>query len=208
MHDQQSIAEIRGLGVSAIFFSSFGTLWMVLSFHAWRILNVATGMAIAAVAALLLFSAVTLLRSAKRESTETDNLATLRALKWINVTLGVAIAGLCFALGHAHLDAYIPSALTALVGLHKFALARTYRFKPYYATGAVLLIWAVGSATFIPLDSLAGIASFGTGTIVWLYAAVVQLYAWRGLRKNSGIEQVCTQPSGCKLFRTRSMIPR
>jgi hypothetical protein len=112
MHENQTIAEIRGIGVSAIFFSSFGTLWMVLSFHAWGILNFATGLAIAIVAALLLLSAVTLLQSAKKSSSEAGNHATPRAIRWINVTLGVAIAGLCFALSHAHLDAYIPSALT------------------------------------------------------------------------------------------------
>jgi len=200
MHENQTIAEIRGIGVSAIFFSSFGTLWMVLSFHAWGILNFATGLAIAIVAALLLLSAVTLLQSAKKSSSEAGNHATPRAIRWINVTLGVAIAGLCFALSHAHLDAYIPSALTALVGLHKFALARTYRYKPYYVTGAVLLAWAASSTAIIPPDSLPGIASFGTGVIVWLYAIITLLYAWHDMRKIKRLNESVLNPPDAGSF--------
>jgi len=181
--------EIRRLAASAIFFSSFGAIWLALAFHAWKILSVTAGLSIALGAALLLSIAVTLLRNSKRGAAEAANPAKARARNWINVILGVAITGLYFAMSRMHLDPYFPSALTALVGLHKFALARAFQFVPYRVVGAVLLAWAIGSAAFIPPEQLPGWACLGTGVMLWLSAAVTLSLAWSAIRQSTYTRQ-------------------
>jgi hypothetical protein len=95
-----------------------------------------------------------------------------RAFAWINVIQWVAIFLVIVALGKLHLDAYFTSAITAIIGLHMFPLARLFHYPLHYATGALLVGWAVASAVFVQADQMQGTTAMGTGGILWISAAV------------------------------------
>jgi hypothetical protein len=84
----------------------------------------------------------------------------INAIQWIAVTLTA------FTFVRLHLDAYIMSAITAIVGLHMFPLARLFRYRPHYLTGGLLCVWAAASAIFLPLDRMQGLTAMGTGILL------------------------------------------
>ena len=101
-----------------------------------------------------------------------DDPATGRAFARINAVEWIAVAAVAFTLARLHLDAYLMCAITAIVGLHMFPLARLFRYWPHYVAGAVMLAWAAASALMTPVGQLQGTSALGTGMILWLSAAV------------------------------------
>jgi hypothetical protein len=95
---------------------------------------------------------VYLFREAKRWPRVPDDPAVGRAFGWINAIQWIAVRAVAFTLAKLRLDAYIPSAITAIVGLHMFPLARIFRYPAHYRAGAILLAWAVASVVFVPVD--------------------------------------------------------
>ena len=69
------------------------------------------------------------------------------------------------------MDAYTTSAITTIVGLHLFPLARLFRYPLHYLTGGLLVVWAAASAALVPMAEMQGTTSLGTGVILWLSAA-------------------------------------
>jgi len=86
--------------------------------------------------------------------------------------------------GRLHFDAYIPSAITLIVGLHMFPLAKLFHYAQHYVTGTVLVGWALASAVFVPVNEMQGTAALGTGIILWA-SAVVSLAT--GLKAAAGV---------------------
>jgi hypothetical protein len=64
-----------------------------------------------------------------------------------------------------------------------FPLGRIFRYPAHYRAGAILLAWAVASVVFVPVADLQSIAALGTGTILWLSAAVTLTLAFRAARR-------------------------
>ena len=93
-------------------------------------------------------------------------------LAWINAIQWTAVAIVAFSFAKLHIDAYVISAITAIIGLHMFPLARLFRYPIHYATGAVLVAWAAASAMLVPVEQMQGTAALGTGIILWLSAIV------------------------------------
>jgi hypothetical protein len=85
---------------------------------------------------------------------------------------------------------YIPSAITAIVGLHMFPLGRIFHYPAHYRAGAIMLAWAVASVVFVPVEELQGIAALGTGVILWISAAVTLALALQAARQSAQM-QVC-----------------
>ncbi len=185
MQKIQTANQLRGMATGAIFGAGFGAVWLAssLSFMQW--LSAATISGVLLGLAVLISTAIYLLREAKRWPHVPDDPAVIRAFAWINAIQWLAIFVVAFVLARLRLYAYIPSAITAIVGLHMFPLARIFRYRPHYRSGAIMLAWAVASVVFVPLDYLPSIAAFGTGILLWFSASVTLILALRDARQSA-----------------------
>ena len=190
MQTIQTANQLGGRAIGAIFFTCFGTGWLFLALIAKQQIKFATVTAIMVGMTLLLLAALNLLRLSKRWPRVPDDPAVGRAFGWINAAQWIAVAAVAFTLSKLRLDVYIPSAITAIVGLHMFPLGRIFRYPAHYRAGAILLAWAVASVVFVPVDDLQSIAALGTGMILWLSAVVTLALAFRAARRS-------TEPLAC-----------
>ena len=170
-----------------MFFAAFGTGWLFLSLAAKQLIAFATVSSVLVGMLALLLAALYLLRQAKRWPGAPADPSIRRAFGWINAIQWAAVFVAAFTLGKLHLDAYETSAITAIIGLHLFPLARLFRYALHYATGLVLLGWAVASAVFVPVEKMQGTAALGTGVILWLSAAATLAIAFKAARQASPI---------------------
>jgi len=164
--------QLSGRAIGSIFFACFGTGWLFLALAAKQIINPATVAGTLVGMVTLLLTAAYLLHRARRWPRVPDDPAIGRAFGWVNAIQWIAIAVIAFTLGKLHLDAYTPSAVAGIVGLHLFPLARLFRYPLHHATGVLLVGWAAGSAVFVPVAEMQGTAALGTGIILWLSAVV------------------------------------
>jgi hypothetical protein len=171
-----------------MFCAGFGALWLVLSLLARQQLGVAAVAGIALGLAAQLVGAMYLLRLAKRWPRVPDDPAVGRAFAWINAIEWIAVAVVAFTLNRLRLDAYIMSAITAIVGLHMFPLGRIFHYPAHYRSGAVMLAWAVTSVAFLPVEHLQGIAALGTGVILWVSGALTLAQAIPAGRQSVSLE--------------------
>jgi hypothetical protein len=171
--------QLRGRAIGSIFFACFGAAWLFMALAARQSINAASAAGTLAGMAALLLAAIYLLRQAKRWPCVPNDPATGRAFGWVNAIQWIAIAVTAFMLGRLHLVAYTPSAVTCIVGLHMFPLARLFRYPLHHATGALLVGWAVVSAASVPVAEMQGTAALGTGIILWLSSAVTLVIGLR-----------------------------
>ncbi len=172
MNNAQTANAFSGRAIGSIFFAGFGALWLALSLYAMERLRVATVFGVLVGAAVLLLAALYLLRQAKKWPRVTDDPAVGRYFGWINAIQWTAVAIVALSFTKLHIDAYIVSAITAIIGLHLFPLARLFRYPLHYGTGTLLVAWAAASAMLVPAEQMQGTAALGTGIILWLSAAV------------------------------------
>jgi hypothetical protein len=175
--------QLSGRAIGSMFFACFGTGWIFLALTAKQMINAATAIETVGGMITLLAAAAYLLRQAKRWPRVANDPGMGRAFAWVNAIQWIAIAATVVTLGRLHLDAYIPSAITAIVGLHMFPLARIFRYPLHYATGTVLVAWAGASALFVPVEQLQGNAALGTGMILWASAVVTLVLAMQAARQ-------------------------
>jgi len=171
--------QLSGRAIGAIFFTCFGTGWLFLGLAAKQIISPATVAGTMTGMVALLLTAAYLLRQAKRWPRVPNDPAIGRAFGWVNAMQWTLIFVTAFTLGRLHLDAYTPSAVAGIVGLHMFPLARLFRYPLHHATGALLVGWAAASAIFVPVTEMQGAAALGTGIILWLSAVVTLAIALR-----------------------------
>jgi hypothetical protein len=183
MKNMQTANQFSGRAIGSIFFAVFGALWLFLSLYVRQLLNVETISSLLIGLALVLGAALAVFRVAKQWPRVPEDPAKGRAFAWINAIQWIAISAVAFSFAKLHIDAYVLSAITAIVGLHLFPLARLFRYPMHYATGAVLVAWAAVSVLVVPVDHLQGIAALGTGLILWLSAAVTLVIAMQAARK-------------------------
>lgn len=174
--------NLGGRAVGALFFTGFGALWMVLALYAKQWLSAETAAAVACGTAALAAGALWLMGQAKRLPREEEDPAVARAFQRINIVQWAAIAVVAFGFARLGIDAYVISAITAIVGLHLFPLARVFRYPLHHVTGAVLVGWAAASLLLFPRNELQGSTALGTGGILWLSAATTILLATRTVR--------------------------
>jgi hypothetical protein len=170
MTSHQNANQISGRAIGALFFTAFGALWLMLSLYARETLSVATVTGVLLGVVALAWNAIYLLRAARRLPRAADDPRVGRIFAWVNGIQWIACFVAAFALGKLHLDAYVPSAITCVVGLHFFPLAWLFRYPLHHVTGAMLVAWSGLSALAVPAAELQGITSAGTGLILWLSA--------------------------------------
>jgi hypothetical protein len=164
--------QLSGRATGSIFFSGFGALWIALALYIKQTLTVDLAIGIGAGLAALLLTSCWLLRQAKHFPKLPENKFVSREFNRINAMQWIAIAVVGFTFARLHIDVYVLSAITAIVGIHMFPLAKLFRYPLHNVTGAALVVWASVSVLFVPADHLQGVTAIGTGIILWLSAAV------------------------------------
>jgi hypothetical protein len=189
--------QLSGRAIGAIFFAVFGALWISVALYVKQVLTVDFAIGIAAVFAALLLSAAWLLRQAKLFPKLPENPAVSREFNRINAIQWIAVAIVGFSFACLHIDAYVLSAITAIVGIHMFPLAKLFRYPLHNVTGAALVAWASASVLLFSADSLQGATAVGTGMILWISAATTLTMAAKlGLRprlsRSAGQNSLCS----------------
>ncbi|MGA2569974.1 MAG: hypothetical protein ABSF23_05600 [Terracidiphilus sp.] len=173
MQKELTANRLSGMATGVMFATGFGSGWLFWSLIARQKIAAGTATGVGMGTLVLLAAAAYVMRQAKRWPRVADVPGTGRAFAWINAIQWSAVAVVVFGSARMHWDAYVPSAITAIVGLHFYPLARLFRSPMHYVTGTVLVAWAVVSALIVPADQLQGAAALGTGAILWASAAVV-----------------------------------
>jgi len=185
--DDRSVEALRGRATGVLFLSGFGGLWFLLGLAASQRLSLPTACALAAGLAALVAGAVLLRRrSAALPPSTLDPEEQRRAGRTfgrVNAVQWAAIVLIAVVLGRLHLDAYTPAAVTVVVGLHFFPLARLFRSPQHHVTGAALVLWGAVCLLLVPRDVLQSTTAFGTGAVLWTAAAVTLARSFRQLRE-------------------------
>jgi len=174
--------RIGGRAIGALFFTGFGAIWLLVGLYAKERLSTTPVSLVACGTAALASGAFFLLRRAKELPRMPEDPAIMRVFKRINIIQWTAVAVVAIAFAHFGLSAYVASAITAIVGLHMFPLARLFRYPQHHLTGAALVGWAAASVLLFPKDEMQGPTALGTGAILWLSALVTLALATRGVR--------------------------
>ena len=186
--------QLSGRAIGAIFFAVFGALWIGIALYVKQILTLDFAIGIGAALAALLLSAFWLLRQAKLYPKLPENRAMIREFNRINAIQWAVVAVVGVSFSRLHMEAYLLSAITAIVGIHLFPLAKLFRYPLHNVTGAVLVAWASASMLCVSADRLQGVTAIGTGIILWLSAATTLVIAARiALRPRMG--QTGNQPA-------------
>jgi len=185
MRKIQTENQLSGRAIGVLFFAGFGALWLALGLYAQERLRTATVSGVLLGLAVLVLAALYQLREAKRWPRVPEDPAVSRTFIRVNVVQWIAVAVVAFTFAELHIEAFVISAITAVVGLHMFPLARLFRYPPHYVAGAVLVAWAAASAVFLPVDRMQGIAALGTGAILWSSAAVNLALAFLAARQSA-----------------------
>lgn len=168
-------ARALGRSYGALFFSCFGACWLLLSAYAFGELK-AFAM-IGTCLGLLAFFWICLstLRRAKQlggDEPESDErkrddrlFGVVNAVQWVVVFL---IFTFFPKLGYG--DFAIPAVLL-VVGLHFFALPRSYRYRSNLVTGMALTVWAIACPLLFKGDRMIGFVALGGGVVLWCSAA-------------------------------------
>jgi len=185
--DDRSGEALRGRATGVLFLSGFGALWFLLGLAASQRLSLPTACALAAGLVALVAGTVLLRRRsaalpASRLDPEEQRQAG-RTFGRVNAAQWAAIVLIAVVLGRLHLDAYTPAAVTVVVGLHFFPLARLFRSPQHHVTGAALVLWGAVCLLLVPRDVLQSTSAFGTGAILWTAAAVTLVRSFRQLRE-------------------------
>jgi hypothetical protein len=177
--------QLRGRAIGSMFFAGFGTGWLFLALTAKQLITLINVFAVMLGMVILFLAALYLLRQSKRWPREPNDPAMRRAFGWINAVQWTTVAIVAFSFAKLHIDAYVISAITAIIGLHMFPLARLFHYPLHYATGAILIAWSVASAMLVPTEQMQGTAALGTGIILWLSAVVTLTIALKASRQPS-----------------------
>jgi hypothetical protein len=175
--------QLSGRAIGSMFFAGFGTGWLFMALAAKQWIGFATVSGVMLGMSILFLTAFYLLRQSRRWPRVPDDPGRGRAFGWINAIQWTAVFIVAFSFAKLHIDAYVISAITAIIGLHMFPLARLFRYPLHYATGAVLVAWAAASAILAPVEQMQGTAALGTGIILWLSAAVTLAVAVHAARQ-------------------------
>jgi uncharacterized membrane protein YccF (DUF307 family) len=176
--------QLSGRATGSLFFIGFGMLWLTLGLYLREIISAVFLTAISAGLAVLLLAAFWLFRQARRYPKMPEDAARNRAFHRINSMQWAAVIVVSIVFARLHIDAYVLSAITAIVGIHLFPLARLFRYPMHYVTGAVLVGWASVSVLLVPAEHLQGVTALGTGILLWLSAATTLALATAAIRRS------------------------
>jgi hypothetical protein len=170
--------QLMGRAIGSLFFIGFGMIWLILAFDVSGRLSIEALIGIVLMAAGFAVVAFRLMSYARRFPRVPEDTRRKRLFHWINGGQWIAIVLVVITLNMLHLGVYEVTAIAAIVAVHMFPLARIFRYNMHYATGGMLLLWAIGTLLFVPVEHLQGMTAFGTGAILWLSAATTLALAF------------------------------
>ena len=167
--DQNSIlARAKGRSIGTLFFSAFGGLWLAVSLYAFGLLTHMAELIVAFLTFAFIGAAVWLLRAIPRgvkpdPQREHDG----RMFGLVNAAQGLALFLTFMVANHLHHpNAAFPVAVL-IVGLHFFAMPRSYRLLSNLVTGAALVLAAALCPVLFQGDAMVGAVTFCAGLILW-----------------------------------------
>ncbi|HEV2405191.1 MAG TPA: hypothetical protein VGR88_07050 [Ktedonobacterales bacterium] len=172
MQTELTANRISSIATGIMVFAGFGAGWLFWSLAIRQEINGVTATGIVAGMLAIFAGAIYIKRQAKRWPRVPDDPREGRAFVWINAIQWTAIFAAGYLCGHFHWDSYFPSVVTAIVGLHFYALAPVFRNPLHYGTGTALVIWAVAAPALLPADHIQGFTTMGTGVLLWIGALV------------------------------------
>ena len=177
--------QFSGRATGSLFFTGFGTLWLTLGLYLRQIVSFGYLTGIATGLAILLLAIFWLVRQARRFPKVAEDPARNRAFRRINSIQWAAVIVVSFGFARLHIDSYVLSAITAIVGIHLLPLAKLFHYPMHYVTGAALVLWASASVLLVPAENLQGTTALGTGILLWLSAATTLTLAALATRRAS-----------------------
>jgi hypothetical protein len=167
----QTANALKGSAIGAEFLSFFGGVWFLFALAACGALDAARA-TLVLLCALAFFSlAEWVKRAARRFPQIPDDPAASRRFFWINAAQWSAMFVLYQLLHWLGREVYFVTGVAVVVGLHFFWLARPLRNPAARGTGTMLLLWAVATGAFAPVEHLQSITAGGAGLILWQAAA-------------------------------------
>ncbi len=186
MTSKRSAAQALGRSYGALFFSFFGSCWLLLAAYAFGALKVGPTVVVSLATLFFAWIAIRLQLRAKGASLGTppneqrrrDNrtFGIINAVQWVAIFL---IFTFFPKLGHA--DLAFPAVLL-VVGMHFFFMPPSYRHRSNFVTGTALVFWAVLCPLLFQGDKMIGFVALGAGVTLWLSAAWALTLAARELR--------------------------
>ncbi len=180
-----SANALRGRAIGTMFFAFFGGFWFLIALYARQQINAITVSAVVLLMFALGVAAYNLMRLSTHFTRIPEDPTIGRKFGWINLIQWGSIAILVPTLGKLHLDVYIPTTITVIVGLHMLPLATLFRYAQHNITGCLLIVWAGAAMLIAPADSMQSTTCIGTGSILWVSGAVTLVRAFRAVRQPS-----------------------
>ncbi|MDR3793216.1 MAG: hypothetical protein P4L03_07540 [Terracidiphilus sp.] len=167
----QTANALEGSAIGAEFLSFFGGVWFLFALAACGALD-AVKAALVLLCVLAFFSlAEWVKRAARRFPLVPDDPAASNRFFWINAAQWGTMFVLYQLLHWLGREVYFVTAVAVVVGLHFFWLARPLQNPSARGTGTMLLLWAVSTVAFAPVEHLQSITAGGAGLILWQAAA-------------------------------------
>ena len=175
-----------GRSYGALFFSVFGTAWLLLAVYAFGRLSRFVEILFAVAIVLFVAAAMQIQRrgkeAAKNAYPEDEQKRNDRAFGIVNAVTWIAVFlefQILTRLGRQDLAI---AGVVLIVGLHFFPMPPLYRHRANLVTGAFLVVWSILCAVLFKGDRMIGVAALGAGVALWISAAWALTIAGRLLK--------------------------
>ena len=154
-----------GRGIGACVGTVFGALWLYFTLKfgnapSWTMYSMF------AVGAVLFLGGVQLLLSKSGSAAPRSGWTSLAFFIVFAIEVA-AIYGVIVWFPHWGAQEYILAAVCVIVGIHFLPLARLFRVRPYYFTGAALIAWPAIVTLLMSATHRDVLIGFGAGVILW-----------------------------------------
>ncbi len=103
----------------------------------------------------------------------------------------IILGGLILA--HFHRDNLYPQWVNLVVGIHFLPLGKLFKLRIYYAAGAAISLFAIGSLLFPPGYLRPAVNAGGTGITLWTVAVVILIKNLAYLPKKTALSVSASQ---------------
>jgi hypothetical protein len=174
VHDAQAV---QGRGIGVMFLAFFGSWWMAAGLNTVPGMKTSVLMGVVLIGLGLFAAGWRQLRRA-RQNTPTHAVvdASIEAhrtkvFRNVNIAQWSACGVLVVILNILQLGEWIVPGIMLIVGLHFFPLAKLFRYKAHYITGAALIALAVGYPFVTAGGPASAVGPIGAALILWVSAA-------------------------------------
>ncbi len=172
--DLQRQARRGSRAGGAAFFAAFGGLWLLVGYHLGHWHSGVPIILLGAGTGLLVLASIRTLRTCRSAMAALRKTSayvrTRRQFRTINFAQAVAIFTAVYFLDRFHRGTWVVPAVLLIVGLHMLPLARTFRYRAHFLTGAALVVTALLYPWVTPSGPESPWGAIVAGAILWLSA--------------------------------------